>query len=61
MAEPTARAEAILTAIKAELDRLAPNAPEYGELSVRAIIHAGRVARVEVGAVVNRNIDRGGR
>lgn len=56
MSAHTANADALEAVLIPELRKLCANAPEFGELILRASIHSGDVGRVSLGIETARKI-----
>lgn len=56
MSAPTVNPDALETVLLPELKKLCRNAPEFGELILRASVHDGDIGRVTLGIETARKI-----
>ena len=54
--KPDAKATRLLETLTPYLRQLLRDAPEFGEISISAILHDGDIGRVRLGAEVSRTV-----
>jgi len=56
MSALTANADALMAVLKPELERLCRNAPQFGEITLKASIHDGDIGRMSLGIETARKV-----
>lgn len=56
MSASTVNADALFAVLKPELEKLCRNAPQYGDLVLRASMHDGDIGRITLGIETARKI-----
>jgi hypothetical protein len=56
MSAQTVNADALMAVLKPELERLCRNAPQFGEITLKASIHDGDCGRISLGIETARKI-----
>ena len=57
MNPPTIDADALFAILKPEVEKLCYNAPLFGEITLKATIHQGNIAKISTGIEISCKID----